>query len=273
MDEKQVNIGGVQPVQKNANLQISQEEFIVPMDVVDLPSQGKLYPGGQSTVKIKYLTAEDENILMSPDLIRTGKVLDALLENCVVVDGLTPKEMLVGDRNKVLVDLRISGYGHEYEVEMTDPETNMPFTAIVDLRKLKSKLLEVTPDSFGEFTVIIPKFNVPVKFRFLNGDDEDFLTKKAQATQRKNKKGFVVSNALTERYLRQIMEVKGNRDKFYIQKFIGAMPISDSLFLREYINQIEPAIDLKYEFEAPSGAVFEADIPLTAKLFWPNAKV
>jgi len=272
MEEKQVNIGGVQPIQKNVAATMQQEEFIVPMDVVELPSQGKLYPNGQNTVKIKYLTAEDENILMSPELIRTGKVLDALLENCVVIDGLTTKEMLVGDRNKVLIDLRINGYGHEYEVEMIDPETNSSFTTIVDLRKLQSKHLEITPDSQGEFTVTLPKFNVPVKFRFLNGDDEDYLTKKAQSAQKKNKKGFVVSNTLTERYLRQIMEVKGNRDKFYIQKFIGAMPISDSLFLREYITQIEPGIDLKYEFEAPSGGTFEADVPITPRLFYPNYK-
>jgi len=273
MEEKQVNIGGAQPIQKNVMSQMPQDEFFVPMDVVELPSQGKLYPSGQSTVKIKYLTAEDENILMSPELIRTGKVLDALLENCVVADGLNTKEMLVGDRNKVLIDLRINGYGHEYEVEMTDPETNLSFTAIVDLRKLKAKYLEVTPDSLGEFTVILPKFNVPVKFRFLNGGDEDYLTKKSQVAQKKNKKGFAISNTLTERYLLQIMEVKGNRDKFYIQKFISAMPISDSLFLREYINEIEPRIDLNYEFEAPSGATFESQLPLTAKLFWPNAKI
>jgi hypothetical protein len=273
MEEKQVNIGGAQPMQKNVAAQMQQEEFIVPMDVVELPSQGKLYPNGQTTVKVKYLTAEDENILMSPELIRTGKVLDALLDNCVIADGLTTKEMLIGDRNKVLIDLRINGYGHEYEVEMTDPETNLSFTAVVDLRKLKPKPLEITPDSMGEFTVTLPKFNVPIKFRFLNGDDEDFLTKKAQVAQKKNKKGFAVSNTLTERYLRQIMEVKGNRDKFYIQKFIGAMPISDSLFLREYISEIEPGIDLNYEFEAPSGATFEADVPLTVKLFWPSARI
>jgi len=272
MEEKQVNIGGAQPMQKNVMSQMPQDEFIVPMDVVELPSQGKLYPNGQSTVKIKYLTAEDENILMSPELIRTGKVLDVLLENCVIVDGITTKEMLVGDRNKVLIDLRINGYGNDYEVEMTDPETNLSFTAVVDLRKLKAKPLEINPDSQGEFSVNLPKFKVSIKFRLLNGDDEDYLTKKSQVAQKKNKKGFAFANTLTERYLRQIMEVNGNRDKFYIQKFISAMPISDSLFLREYISEIEPGIDLNYEFEAPSGATFEVDVPITPRLFYPNYK-
>lgn len=272
MEQKQVNIGGAQPIQRNAMMNEFQDEFLVPTDVVELPSQGKLYQNGQSTVQIKYLTAEDENILVSPELIRTGKVLDVLLENCIVGEGVSPKEMLVGDRNKVLIDLRISGYGHEYEVEMTDPETNQSFKTTVDLTRLKPKYLTVEPDSLGEFTVVIPKFNVPVKFRLLNGEDEDYLSKKIQASQKKNKKGGNFSSSLTERYLRQIMEVKGNRDKLYISKFISAMPISDSLFLREYINEIEPGIDLNYEFEAPSGETFESEVPITAKLFWPNSK-
>lgn len=275
MEEKQVNIGGASAAPKRPNYpgQEMHEEFIIPRDVVELPSLGKLYPNGQKTVEIKYLTAEDENILLSPDLIRAGKTLDVLLENCIVSDGISPKEMLTGDRNKVLIDLRINGYGNEYEVDLTDPETNLPFTAIVDLTKLKPKYLKVDPDEQGEFTVVLPKFNVPVKFRLLNGEDEDILSKRLQTAQKKNKKGSSFYTAITERYIRQIMEVKGNRDKIYISKFISAMPMSDSLFLREYINQIEPGIDLNYEFESPSGEIFEANVPITAKLFYPNAKL
>jgi len=274
MEEKQVNIGGGNaPKKPNFPGQEMQDEFIVPKDVVELPSLGKLYPNGQKTVEIKYLTAEDENILLSPDLIRAGKTLDVLLDNCVVSEGISPKQMLTGDRNKVLIDLRINGYGNEYEVELMDPETNLPFTAIVDLTKLKPKYLKVDPDEVGEFTVTLPKFNVPVKFRLLNGEDEEILSKRIQSAQKKNKKGSSFAASITERYIRQIMEVKGNRDKFYITKFISAMPMSDSLFLREYIGQIEPGIDLTYEFESPSGETFEADVPITAKLFYPNAKL
>ena len=275
MEEKQVSLGGANAAQRipvSRQAMSADDEFVVPTDVVELPSLGKLYPNRQKTVTIKYLTADDENILTNVELIRSEKVLDALLENCIISDDLSTKEMLTGDRNKVLIDIRINGYGHEYEVTMVDPETGDSFTEVVDLRKLKAKLLEVEPDNAGEFTVFLPNFKVNIKFRLLNGEDENFLSQKDKSSKKK-KKGMSVSTSLTDRYVRQIMEVNGNRDKIYIQRFVSAMPIKDSLFLREYIAAIEPGIDLSYEFTSPSGNVFEANVPMTVKLFWPNAKL
>ena len=181
--------------------------------------------------------------------------------------------MITGDRNKVLIDIRINGYGADYDVEMVDPDTGEKFTEIVDLRKLKPKYLEVEPDNQGEYSVFLPKFKVNIKFRFLNGEDESYLSQKDKSSKKK-KKGLSFSTSLTDRYDRQIMEVNGNRDKTYIHRFVSAMPISDSLFLREYVRELEPGINLKYEFKnSPSGNVFEADVPMTLKLFWPNARL
>lgn len=274
MEQKEVSLGGnATTAPKKPVMQTPiDEEFVVPTDVVELPSLGKLYPNGQKTVKIKYLTADDENILVNPDLIRSGKVLDVLLDNCIIPEGLSTREMLTGDRNKILIDMRVNGYGADYEVTMVDPETGESFVEVVDLKKLKPKYLEVDPDSSGEYTVSLPKFKVNIKFRFLNGDDEDILSKKDQASKKK-KKGFNVSSSLTDRYVRQIMEVNGQRDKTYIQRFVSAMPISDSMFLREYIRELEPGINLNYEFTSPNGNVFEADVPLTVRLFWPSARL
>ena len=107
----------------------------------------------------------------------------------------------------------------------------------------------------------------------MNGEDESYLAQKEKASKKKNK-GMSFSTSLTDRYVRQIMEVNGNRDKIYIQRFVSAMPISDSLFLREYIKELEPGINLKYEFKnAPSGNVFEGEVEMTLKLFWPHAKI
>ena len=276
MEEKQVSLGGTQTAPKIPVSKASgspDDEFMVPTDVVELPSLGKLYPNGQKTVTIKYLTADDENILTNIELIKNEKVLDALLENCIVSEGVSPRDMLTGDRNKVLIDMRINGYGEEYEVDMVDPESGEKFTEMVDLRLLKPKYLEVEPDAQGEYAVFLPNFKVNIKFRFLNGEDESYLSQKEKSSKKK-KKGMSVSTSLTDRYVRQIMEVNGNRDKTYIHRFVQVMPIKDSLFLREYIRAIEPGIDLNYEFKnSPSGNVFEADVPMTVKLFWPNAKL
>lgn len=249
-------------------------EFQVPTDDVILPSEGKFYENGQKSVKIKYLTAEDENILTSPDLIRSGKVLDVLLENSIIDSELRPQKMLTGDRNAVLLALRATGYGDEYSVKMTCNNCGETFETDVLLSKLKTKKLEIDPDSNNEFDVKLPKMKVPIKFRLLIGEDENRLSKIAEIGKKRINKNVSVSTLLTERFLLQIMEANGNRDKGYIKKMISAMPISDSLFLREYIREVEPGVDMKYIFECDKcGNSKEDDVPITAKLFWPNANI
>lgn len=248
-------------------------EFLVPTDEVELPSQGKYYPNGQKTVKIKYLTAEDENILTSPDLIKNGKVLDVLLEHAVIDRSLRPEYMLTGDKNAVLLALRSTGYGDDYEVKMTCPDCSEQYKTTVKLSSLKHKPLQGEPDQNGEFSIQLPKMRMTVKFRLLTGKDENYLTKKVESLK-KLKKNTGESSLLTERFILQIMEINGNRDKIYISNAISNMPISDSYFLREYIGVIEPSVDMEQEFECKNcGHVYEDIVPITAKLFWPNAKI
>ena len=249
-------------------------EFIVPTDDVMLPSQGKFYANGQKSVKIKYLTAEDENILTSPELIRNGRVLDVLLENSIIDSSLSPTEMLTGDRNATLLALRTTGYGDEYEVKKQCESCSETFTEQVLLSELKIKELKVTPDGNNEFEVILPKMKIPIKFRLLTGADENRLAKVSEMGKKKINNKVSVSTLLTERFLLQIMEAKSQRDKGYIKKMISAMPIADSLFLREYIREIEPGVDMSYTFTCTScGKIQIDDVPVTAKLFWPNANV
>lgn len=248
-------------------------EFAVPTDEIELPSQGRYYPNGQKTVKVKFLTAEDENILTSPDLIKNGKVLDVLLEHAVIDKTLRPDDMLTGDKNAVLLSLRSTGYGDDYEVKMTCPECSEQYTAKVKLSELKYKGMSVEPDQNGEFSVELPKMKIMVKFRLLTGKDEAYLAKKIEALK-KHKKNLGMSNLLTERYILQIMEINGQRDKIYISNTISKMPIADSYYLREYMGIVDPGVDMDHEFECSScGHVYEDVVPITAKLFWPNAKV
>jgi hypothetical protein len=262
-------------VSENAGIpaEFVDTEFMVPTDEIELPSQGKYYPSGQKTIKVKYLTAEDENILTSPDLIKNGKVLDVLLNHAVIDKTLRPEDMLTGDKNAVLLALRSTGYGDDYEVKMSCPECSEQYKTSVKLSTLKYKPMQGEADQNGEFSAQLPKMKMIVKFRLLTGKDENYLTKKVESIK-KIKKNTGESSLLTERYILQIMEINGNRDKIYISNAISNMPISDSYFLREYIGLIEPGVDMDYEFECTNcGHVYEDIVPITAKLFWPNAKV
>tara|TARA_B100000963_G_scaffold349582_1_gene358816 strand:+ start:2926 stop:3849 length:924 start_codon:yes stop_codon:yes gene_type:complete len=298
--EKQVNMGGdpleprVQsraqqnPQQKTSSQMRAEEvaekheipaqfvdtEFEVPTDYIELPSKGMFYKNGKSSVEVKYLTAEDENILTSGDLIKSGKVLDVLLQNAMIDKDITPEEMLSGDRNAVLIALRITGYGDDYETKTTCPSCTETNKKSILLSNLKNKELDITPDSEGLFTVQLPKCKANIKFRLLTGADENRLQKVSEVGKKTIKGKLKVATILTERYLLQIMDVNGNRDKTYIKKFIGVMPIADSFFFREYLREIEPGVDLSYGFECNNcGHNYVQEVPITAKLFWPNANI
>lgn len=248
-------------------------EFQAITDIVELPSKGIFYANKQSTIKVKHLTTDEDNILTSPELIRNGKVLDVLLENSIVDNTLSAEDMLVGDRNAVLLFLRKEGFGDVYPVKMLCPNCGESFKEDVLISKLETKELKETPDSNGYFGVQLPKTKWNIKFRLLTGKDEGFLTKKAE-TPKKTRQNVSYSQLLTERYVLQIMEINGISDKLQIKKAVTNMPISDSLFLREYMREIEPGVDMSYDFTCKHCQhEFEDTVPVTATLFWPNAKI
>ena len=255
------------PPTQNAGFPMD-EEFKIPTEIINLPSKGAFYPNRKSTVEIKYMTAEEDNILFSADLIKSGKVLDVLLESVIKDKDLRPDDMLSGDRNYVLIESRRTGLGDEYKPGKIRCEScSEEFEPTVDLSKLKSRELELEPGADGLYEVILPVTKITIKFRLLRGSDEKRLAKsieKKTATAR-------ISKLITERYLLQIMEVNGNKDKIYISKFISAMPTKDSLFFREYNRQVEPGLDLNYEFECSNcGHLQDRDVPITSRLFYPE---
>ncbi len=244
--------------------------FEAPFDVLELPSKGLLYPGRPSTVKVEYLTAADENILTSPNLIRSGKVLDILLQKKIKSSEIPMEQMLVGDRNAIMIWLRATGYGEMYPVKMLDPETGEEFETEIDLSSLGTKELTAQPDENGEFDFLLPRSKKKIKFKLLTVSDESSISKKTE--QRNKVTKSPISNALTYRLQSQIKEVEGNRDPSYIAKFIEVMPAFDSLKFREYSDSIEPGIELEVDVEGPSGP-FRSPFTIGLNFFWPNARV
>ena len=247
------------------------DEFKVPTEDIILPSRGAFYENGKSTVTIKYLTAEEDNILFSEDLIRSGKVLEVLLEQAIIDKDLRPDDMISGDRNYLFIEIRKTGFGNEYKPgEISCESCKQIFNPVVDLGKLKPKFLEVMPDEDGYYSLELPVTKMNIRFRLLRGSDEKRLAKTSESGKKKNA-GARTSRLITERYLLQIMEVNGKKDKLYISKFISAMPTKDSLFFREYNRQIEPGIHLAYEFECDNcGHIETKDVPINHHLFYPD---
>tara|TARA_B100001094_G_C18078459_1_gene743883 strand:+ start:150 stop:908 length:759 start_codon:yes stop_codon:yes gene_type:complete len=246
-------------------------KFSVPFDVIELPSKGLLYDDCDETIKIEYMTAEDENILTSPNLLQSGKVLDVLMERKIKQKGVNAKNLLVGDRNAIMVFLRATAYGEMYPVKLTDPTTGEEFETEIDLNTLDVKSIGAEPDEKGYFSFDLKRSKKSIKFRLLTAKDEEDLVKGEEKRQKILKNN--VSKLLTSRLVTQIMEVDGETNKSYIEQFVQYLPAGDSLELRKYMDDIEPGIDLRVDVESPSGAVFRSLIPITVRFFWPNVEL
>jgi len=255
----------------NENNKTNEFHFEVPFDVLPLPSKGLLYPGNKDSIKVEYMTASDENILTSANLIKSGKVLDILIERKVKESPVPVDDMLVGDRNAIMIWLRATGYGEMYPVKLTDPITAEDFETEIDLNNLKTKEIGAQPDENNEFSFEMPKSKAKIKFRMLTVGDEREILQKSEKRAKLTKSS--ITNLLTSRLEKQIVEINGNRDPNYISKYIQVIPAYDSLKFREYIDEIEPGIDMMVDVEAPSGEPFRSTIPIGVNFFWPNARV
>ena len=167
----------VQQVQKQApQVEQTQQPGVI-YDVIPLPSKGECYPNKMSNIKVAYLTAYDENILVSPNLYRDNKVLDEILRNKLINSPIAPEDLLQGDRDAIILWLRATGYGNDFPITATDNETGKRFEAVVDLSKISFKPFNLKGDENGWFDFTTPVTKDKIKFKFLTSGDNDYLGK------------------------------------------------------------------------------------------------
>jgi hypothetical protein len=251
--------------------------YEVPVESVPLPSRGVVYPNtsplhGQETIDIRAMTAREEDILTSRALIKKGTVITNLLQSCIVDKKISVPEMLAGDRNAVMVALRITGYGSEYVSEAECPTCNAKSKQEFDLSQLSVKPLEIDPVANGEnsFEFTLPVTKKKVLFKFLTGLDEEEIV---QIQERKKKTGAIADSLVTTRLQYAVTSVDGKTDKALISNFIRNMPAKDSLSLRSFIDKHEPGIDMKVFMDCPScSETSEIRMPMGAAFFWPSSE-
>lgn len=256
------------PDDKYEKLSTPQDD--VPYDIIKLPSEGLLYKNCKSTLKVAYLNAMDENIITNPNLLRTGKFLEVLINRKLLNTDLRYKDLHVGDRNAIMVWLRSTGYGPMYKINLNDPNNDYKeFQVDIDLSKLPIKYLSVKPDSDGLFEYKLPISNKVIKFKLLTvGDIENI----EQHIENVNKEmGSEFNDSSTYTLLKQIISVDGNFDSNVVKNFVEKqMRIGDVLNFREYINKIESGIDMNITVETPGGGSLETFLPLNTSFFWPK---
>tara|TARA_X000001382_G_scaffold128277_1_gene117610 strand:+ start:83 stop:826 length:744 start_codon:yes stop_codon:yes gene_type:complete len=241
-----------------------------PSEMIDLPSEGRLYPKdsplSEGKIEIKYMTAKEEDILTSANLIKKGLAIDTLLKSLIVNKDINLDDMILGDKNAVMVAARILAYGPEYTCQVVNPNTNETKNHTFNLTDCPFKKL---PDSVTEnkFKVTLPISKKEIEYKILTGGDELNIEKELKS---QSKIGSQVTPELTTRLRYLITSIDGDDSKSTVNNFVQNMLARDSLFFRNAIAEVQCDIELKQEIEF-GGDVVEVEIPLTTEFFWPKA--
>lgn len=249
--------------------------FDVPVESVPLPSKGLIYPPehafhGLEEVEIRAMSAKEEDLLTSRALIKKGTVITELLKSCLLNKSVDVDSLLIGDRNALLIAIRVSGYGAEYSVKIECPECGESFDNDFSLGKLPIKLLGVEPSIPGtnQFEYKLPLSGLSVQFRLLTGLDDLLMS---QELEKKKKLGMQTDTLVTRKLFYSIVSVNGETNRDKIARIVQNLRAGDSLALRRYIDKIEPKVDMRQEAVCKAcGVSSEVDIGLTPSFFWPD---
>tara|TARA_R110000851_G_scaffold254634_6_gene407187 strand:+ start:5580 stop:6416 length:837 start_codon:yes stop_codon:yes gene_type:complete len=255
----------------------SSFDFATPTEFVDLPTKGRYYPEGHPLqnaehVEIRYMTAKDEDILTSKTLLQKGIAIERFLQSVIVDKRVKVGDLYIGDKNAILIAARITGYGEDYDINISCPSCGVSGKSTFDLQSLQpyygdnlDENMQITDDN--NFLVALPVSKANLEVRLMTSKDEDYLISLAET---KRKKRLPETN-LTDQLARMIVSVNGDSSPSTVSKFIGAMPARDSRYLRQNYFKIVPDINMTHEFTCKSCyQTQELGVPLTAEFFWPK---
>jgi len=248
-------------------------ELKLPTEIVSLPSKGLLYPKesplAKGEIEMKYMTAKEEDILTNANYIKQGTVIDKLLQ-ALIVTPINYDDLLIGDKNAILIAARVLGYGQEYTFKYNN-EQGQEIEATVDLAELKEKELDASLYKGGvnNFTFTLPKSGNTVTFKLLTHGDEKKIEQEVKGLKKINPNS---TTDVTTRLKYIITSINGDSEQKAIREFVDTYLLApDARALREYYNKVQPDIELKFMPEDESYTGEGITIPITLNFFWPDA--
>jgi hypothetical protein len=242
--------------------QYGQQNFNLPHDMVILPSKGKFYKNKKESIKVGYLTAEDENILISTS--DNQNIITVLLRNKIYEPDINVNDLLEGDMEAILIFLRNTSFGGEYGFTLTDPKTRKQFQKTIMLDELDIIKPKKEPNEKGLFELTLPKTGHKIECKLLTIGDikelSDMMSKYPDG---------VVAPIVTKRLEKHIVSIDGNTDIEMISKIVNTLPIMDSKFIRNTLKECEPRLNLDRTVTAPSGEKVNVKITFGAEFFRP----
>ena len=249
-----------------------QEKFKVPTETIELPSQGKLYAEGselsKGVVEMSYMTAKHEDILTNINLLRKGIAVETVLKS-LIQSPINYDDLIIGDRNALIISARILAYGSEYSFQYTDPQTGEQETHVFDLSTLDHKKVDMSLlTSKNEFEFELPHTKNVVTFKILTVADDIKIQEEFDGLK---KALGVEPGRITLRLKHQLTSINGEYSSKVVRDFIdgGYLLSKDALELRRYISKVTPDVNTNTTFTAKSGEEVTMELPMGAEFFFP----
>jgi hypothetical protein len=245
-------------------------ELKIPTELVSLPSKGLLYPStsplAKGQIEMSYMTAKHEDILTNVNYIRQGTVIDKLLQ-ALIVTPIDYNELLVGDKNAILIAARVLGYGKEYTFNYGGKEYTVDLSLLED-KEVDEKLFK---PGANEFAFTLPHSGNSITFKILTHGDEQKIDAEIKGLQKINPNN---TTDVTTRLKYMVTSVEGKREQKDIRDFVDNYLIAkDARAIREYYNKVSPDINLKYYPQEMDYVGEGINIPISINFFWPDAGV
>jgi hypothetical protein len=249
-------------MEANVN-EYGQMDFNLPHDVVKLPTKGIFYKPKKESLKIGYLTAQDENVLMSSNTNSEG-IISTLLRNKIYEPGFDIGQLLNVDIQAILLFLRNTSFGPEYTFSIKDSNTGRDFEATIILDEINIIQPKHLPNDEGFYDFRLPKTGRNLKLKLLTLSDDKEIDKISESYPQ-----GMVAPVVTKKLEKHVVEMDGDTDRGKIVTFIPQMPIKDSKDLQKFILECEPKLDLKRTITTPSGEKVTVNVAFGVEFFRP----
>ena len=251
------------------------ESYDFPTEIIDLPSKGKLYPKdhilSSGTIEMKYMTAKEEDILTNQSYIKQGVVLDKLFK-ALIMTKVNYNDILLCDKNAIMIAARILGYGKDYEISIPDPESDEMISHTVDLTDLNDKEIDwsLIDDGINAFPLTLPTSKKQIKLKLLSQGEQTKIDAELKGLAKIKKEA-----GLTTLLKHVIVELDGDDDKSKIRKFVDTNLLAiDSRAIRQFLKTITPEIDMSIDVPVgEAGDTFPSQLDIGLDFFWPDAEL
>ena len=282
MRNNQDRLGAV-PGGENPPIQQPQQaeqplQFVTPTEFVELPSRGLFYPPNHplhntDIIEIKHMTAKEEDILTSETLLKKGVAINRMISSLILDKSIRVEDLLLGDKNAILIASRITGFGPHYAVNATCPSCYKKADTTFDLREIQSTdIFAQEPEGVevlesGLFAFTLPVSGVRVTVKLLTAADELDLQRHTESKKKLKKESSLITDLLKA----IVVAANDHTDRATINKFVDSVPMQDVTHLRKQYEKVKPDMDIKFDFECPVCSYLgEVVMPMTAEFFWPK---